>query len=68
MHIILTIFFVISGIFSILCAILDWDWFFSSRRAAPFVRIFGRNGARIFYIVLGLFIIIVGIIYGVIVR
>lgn len=65
MHIILTIFFVISGIFSILGAILDWDWFFASRRAAPFVRIFGRNGARIFYIVLGLFIIIVGIIYGV---
>ncbi len=68
MHIILTIILVVSGIYSILCAILDWDWFFSSRRAAPFVQIFGRNGARIFYIVLGLFIIFVGIIYGVIVR
>ena len=68
MYILLTIILVVSGIYSILGAILDWDWFFSSRRAAPFVRIFGRNGARIFYIVLGLFIIIVGIIYGVIVR
>lgn len=53
------------GMFSILGAILDWNWFFESRKSAIFVRLFGRNGARIFYIVLGLFIIIAGTIGGV---
>ena len=46
-----------AGVFTIMGAIMDWNWFMNSRRARFFVGIFGRTGARIFYILLGLFII-----------
>jgi small neutral amino acid transporter SnatA (MarC family) len=42
------------GAFSILASILNLNFFFESRKAQFFVRILGRNGARIFYSVLGL--------------
>ncbi len=41
------------GAFATICSVLDADWFFSSSKAAFFVAIFGRNGARIFYGLLG---------------
>ena len=43
------------GVFSILASIFNCDWFFNHRKAEFFVRTFGRNGARAFYFVLGLF-------------
>lgn len=53
-----------AGAFTIVGAVMDWNWFMNSRRARFFVAIFGRTGARIFYILLGLFIIgMAGIIY-----
>lgn len=53
-----------AGAFTIVGAVMDWNWFMNSRRARFFVAIFGRMGARIFYILLGLFIIgMAGIIY-----
>ena len=45
------------GIFAIVSSIFNWDFFFENRRAAFFVKTFGRNGARIFYIILGVVII-----------
>lgn len=47
---------VFAGLFSIAGAVLDWDWFFNNGRARPFVKMFGREGARAFYIALGLFL------------
>jgi Immunity protein 17 len=44
----------IGGAFATICSALDADWFFSSSKAAFFVAIFGRNGARIFYGLLGI--------------
>ncbi len=41
------------GVFSVLGALKDWDFFMNSRKARPFVRLVGRNGARIFYGVIG---------------
>lgn len=41
------------GAFSILGAWQDWDWFMNSRKAQLWVRLFGRNGARVFYAILG---------------
>lgn len=55
------IMFVIIGGFSICGAYFNWDFFFESRKAKPLVAIFGRNGARIFYAILGAFIIFCGI-------
>jgi hypothetical protein len=49
------------GIFSVCGAVFDWDWFLNSRKAEFFVSMFGRSGARIFYVVLGLFLVIMGL-------
>jgi len=46
-----------AGVFAIVGAAKDWDWFMNSRKAALWVRLFGRNGARVFYGVLGLAIL-----------
>jgi hypothetical protein len=42
-----------AGAFTIAGAALDWDLFMGSRRATLCVRLLGRNGARVFYGVLG---------------
>ena len=42
------------GLFAVLGGALNWNFFMESRKAAFFVKIFGRTGARIFYIILGL--------------
>lgn len=46
----------LAGVFTILAAVLDWDWFMNDRKARPFVNMFGRDGARAFYVFLGLVI------------
>ena len=43
-----------AGLFSIGGAVSDWDWFMNNSRARFFVQVFGRNGARVFYVLLGL--------------
>jgi len=43
-----------AGSFSIAASIFNWDFFFESRKAKYVLKFFGRQGARIFYIVLGL--------------
>jgi hypothetical protein len=50
----------IIGIFAILAAIQNWDWFFTNWRAEIFVKLFGRDGARVFYAVLGAVLILMG--------
>ena len=54
-------FAVLSVIVIILGAIFDWDFFFSHWKARRAVNFFGRNGARILYIVLGVIMIFCGI-------
>ena len=55
------IFFVFSGLFSILGAVKNWDFFMNNRKAYICVKLFGRNGARIFYGILGFVIAIIGL-------
>ena len=50
----------IGGIFSIVCAVCDFDFFMNDHRARFFVDIFGRQGARIFYMLLGVFLLFLG--------
>ncbi len=50
-----------AGLFSIAGAVLDWEWFMTNRKAAFWVKRFGRNGARIFYGILGAAITTLGI-------
>ena len=49
---------VAAGIFTILGALLDWDWFMYHPHARFFVTILGRTGMRVFYILLGYFLLI----------
>lgn len=53
--------FVGIGIFTAGCAAADFDWFMNNRRAALFVGLFGRNGARVVYGLLGGAFIVGGI-------
>ena len=42
-----------AALLTIFYAFIDYDWLMNHSKAAPFVALFGRNGARIFYIILG---------------
>lgn len=43
----------LAGLFSIICAYKEYDWFMNHRKARFMCKVLGRNGARIFYMVLG---------------
>ena len=49
-----------AGLFSISGAVIDWDWFMNNRRAQLWLKLFGRQGTRIFYGVLGVVIAAIG--------
>ncbi|HPD46278.1 MAG TPA: immunity 17 family protein [Anaerohalosphaeraceae bacterium] len=49
--------FVLSGGFAICGAVCDWEWFMNR----IFVTLLSRTGARIFYILLGAGLIILGV-------
>ncbi len=49
------------GVFSIIASIINWDAFFNSSKAGIFLKLFGRNGSRIFYFLLGTTIFSIGL-------
>ncbi|MDR1258927.1 MAG: immunity 17 family protein [Tannerellaceae bacterium] len=61
-YIVLTI-FIVTGVISLTSALFNFDWYFQSQKAAPFVRWLGRGGARIFYGILGLTLIAAGVLF-----
>ena len=56
------ILFIALGLFSLVAAIWNIDWYFQTDGARIFVKRFGRNGARIFYILLGIGLIACGVV------
>ena len=52
------------GVFCLICAWKDYDWFMESRKASALVGLFGRKGARFFYIALGAVITLIGVFLG----
>ena len=48
------------GLFSVCGGAFDWDFFLNSRKAQFYVSIFGRTGARIFYVILGIAFAVLG--------
>ncbi|NBX37155.1 MAG: hypothetical protein EBR10_08040 [Planctomycetes bacterium] len=52
--------FIAGGVFSIYGAVTDWDWFINHHKARFYVSILGRSGARVFYGVLGIVLIVLG--------
>ncbi len=60
-NLILGLVFIVSGLFSLIASIKNWNFFFGSRKTRFIQRLVGRIGARIFYGLLGIVIIVVGI-------
>ena len=52
------------GIFSILAAAQNWNFFFESRKSRLFVGLFGREGARVVYALLGVGLLLGGLYLG----
>ena len=52
---------VAAGLFSVAASWFNWDWYFNNYRARLFVSLFGRNGARVAYAILGLVLVVFGV-------
>lgn len=52
--------FIAAGVFAICGAAFNWDWFMLGRKALFLVQVLGRQGARVFYGVIGVVIIVLG--------
>ena len=55
------LFLAAAGLFSIAGAVMNWNWFMLNRRARLFVTLFGRGGARVAYVIIGLVLIGMGV-------
>ncbi len=53
--------FLLAGCFSLLCALMNWDWFFKSPNAQVIVKPLGRTYARLFYGIVGLVMMVIGV-------
>lgn len=51
---------ILLGIWCIWASIVDSDFFFENMRVRFFVKILGREGARILYVILGIILILLG--------
>lgn len=60
-EIVMAVVVMLIGLFPICGAIFNWEWFFSNYKARGIVNIFGRTGARIFYVIIGLLLMGIGI-------
>ncbi|VGO21392.1 immunity 17 family protein [Pontiella sulfatireligans] len=49
------------GAFAMAGGICNWDWFMNDKKARLIVKVFSRDGARIFYGILGLLILVAGL-------
>lgn len=52
---------IIVGLISLSGGVFAWPWFMNSRRARSLTSIIGYTGARIFYVILGVGVLIYGI-------
>jgi hypothetical protein len=52
---------IVIGIFVVVMAVANQDWFFERSRARFTVQFFGRQGARIVYGITGVVIVLMGI-------
>lgn len=62
-HYIIQSVFVLVGLMAILAAIFNWDWFFTAHNSRFIVENVGRLRARLFYAILGLFMIATGVFF-----
>ncbi|NQZ60062.1 MAG: hypothetical protein HRT88_21635 [Lentisphaeraceae bacterium] len=60
-----SLFLIVLGLFAITGAVFDWDWFMNSKKAQVWLNLFGRQGTRFFYAILGLAISTFGILLAI---
>lgn len=58
------LFFVFAGLFSVAGGVCNWDWFMNHHKAQFMSSLLGRNGARVFYMILGLGLAVFGALYA----
>lgn len=56
-----SIFLGAAGLFAICGAAFEWNFFMNNHKARFIGAIFGRTGARVFYMLLGTFLVVLGI-------
>ncbi len=56
----MSLFFIIAGLFALCAGLFNWDFFLNARKARAFVSLLGRNGARVFYGLLGATMVVLG--------
>ncbi|WP_329913285.1 immunity 17 family protein [Phocaeicola dorei] len=61
MHYLIQAIFVLVGLLSVLAALFNWEWFFTTHNTQFIVSNAGRQRARLFYAILGLLMIATGI-------
>lgn len=54
--------FFLCGGFAAYCAFMDYEWFMGHRRAKMVARLLGRNGTRVFYITMGVALMVVAVV------
>lgn len=63
MDIVFALIIIALGAFSLAGAVRNWDWFMNNYKARHLVDSFGRKGARIIYGFIGVFFIVIGILF-----
>ena len=62
MHpVVIGLIFTFVGLFSLAGGVLDWNWFMNHYRSRFMTHVLGRSGARIFYSVLGIALVVLGL-------
>jgi small neutral amino acid transporter SnatA (MarC family) len=55
--------FVLIGGLAVAAAALDWEWFMGSSKARFMTSLLGRQGARLFYVLLGVALLAMGVFF-----
>ena len=63
-HYIIQGIFALTGLVSLLAALLDWNWFFTARNTQFIVQNVGRRQARLFYGVLGVLLVATAVFFA----
>ncbi|MDR3280048.1 MAG: immunity 17 family protein [Synergistaceae bacterium] len=53
---------IFAGVFCIVCSVMNFSWFFGSFHSRPIVFLLGQGGARIFYFLLGILMLLLGVV------
>ena len=61
--VVIPVFILLAGLFSAVCAVMDYNWFMEHRKAQFFVRIMGRTATRVFYFTIGAALFVMGIVF-----